>query len=124
MKFKGIIILLSILTISFSGKSQAELPITGTFKVQAINKNEVRNFDKIVITKDGYSLINGENTIGVFKVIAKNSEGYLVEQYFEENLKKDKPRFTVSLDITQNEVYHITVFRGNRTEKLQLIKIK
>jgi len=124
MKFKLIIILLALSTWSFNSKAQVKLPITGTFKVQAINKNEVRDFDKIVITDDGYTLFNGDKSLRTYKIIAKNSEGYLMEQYFQGNEKKDKPRFTVSLDKEENDICYITVFRGNRIEKLKLIKIK
>jgi len=124
MKFKGIIILLVFFTWSFNSSAQVKLPLTGTFKVQALNKNEVRDFDKIVITEDGYTLFNGEKSLRTYKVIAKNSEGYLVEQYFEGNEKKDKPKFTVLLDKKENDVFYITFFRGSRVEKMQLIKIK
>jgi hypothetical protein len=124
MKFKGIIILLVFFNWSFNSRAQVKLPLTGTFKVQALNKNEVRDFDKLVITDDGYTLLDGEKSLRTYKVIAKNSEGYLMEQYFEGNEKKDKPRFTVSLDKKENDVCYITVFRGSRVEKLKLIKIK
>lgn len=124
MKFKGIIILLVFFNWSFNSRAQVKLPLTGTFKVQALNKNEVRDFDKLVITEDGYTLFNGEKSLRTYKVIAKNSEGYLVEQYFEGNEKKDKPKFTVLLDKKENDVFYITFFRGSRVEKMQLIKIK
>lgn len=123
MKFKGIFILLIALTWSFSSSAQAKLPITGTFKVQEDGKT-LHDYDKIVITEKGYSLLKGEKTLSTYKVISKNSEGYLVEQFFEGNAKKDKPRFTVSLDKEEKSVYYITVFRGSRIEKLKLIKIK
>ena len=124
MKFKGIIILLVFFNWSFNSRAQVKLPLTGTFKVQALNKNEVRDFDKLVITEDGYTLFNSEKSLRTYKVIAKNSEGYLVEQYFEGNEKKDKPKFTVLLDKKENDVFYITFFRGSRVEKMQLIKIK
>ncbi len=123
MKFKGILFLLFLLTWSFNSNAQAKLPITGTFKVSADSKG-VREYDKIVITEKGYSLLKGEKTLSTYKVISKNSEGFLVEQFFEGNEKKDKPRFTVSLDKEENSVYYITVFRGSKVEKLKLIKVK
>ncbi len=124
MKFKKIILLFALITWSFNSIGQAKLPISGTFEVQAINKNEVRDFDKIAITNDGYTLLSGEKSIRTYKLISKNSEGYLMEQYFEGIEKKDKPRFTVSLDKEENDICYITVFRGSRVEKLKLIKIK
>lgn len=124
MKFKQIIILLALLTWSSNSLGQAKLPITGTFEVQVVNKNEVRDFDKIAITNDGYTLFKGEKSVRTYKLISKNSEGYLMEQYFEGIEKKDKPRFTVSLDKEENDICYITVFRGSRVEKLKLIKIK
>jgi len=123
MKLKGIIILFALITWSFNSAGQVKLPISGTFKVQALNKNEVRDFDKITITNYGYTLLSGEKSIRTYKVISKNSEGYLMEQYFDGDEKKDKPRFTVSLDKEENDICYITVFRGNRVEKLKLIKI-
>ncbi len=123
MKFKGIFIFLIALTWSFNSSAQAKLPITGTFKVSADSKG-VREYDKIVITEKGYSLLKDEKTLSTYKVISKNTEGYLVEQFFQGNEKKDKPRFTVSLDKEENSVYYITVFRGSKVEKLKLTKIK
>lgn len=124
MKFKEITILIVFFTWSFNSVAQVKLPLTGTFKVQALNKNEVRDFDKLVITDNGYTLFNGDKSLRTYKLIAKSSEGYLVEQYFEGNEKTDKPKFTFSLDKEENDVFYITIFRGSRVEKLQLIKIK
>ncbi len=124
MKFKGIIIFFVLLNWSFNSKAQTKLPITGSFKIEATNKNEVRDFDKIVINNQSYTLFNGEKSLRTYKVISKNFEGYLMEQYFEGNEKKDKPRFTVSLDKEENDVCYITVFRGSRIEKLKLIRLK
>jgi hypothetical protein len=124
MKFKVFIVLLVLLTWSLNSKAQVKLPITGKFQIEALDKNEKRDFDKIIITNNGYTLCKGEKSLRTYKLISKNTEGYLMEQVFEGTKKKDTPRFTVSLDKEENDVCYITVFRGSKVEKLKLTKIK
>lgn len=96
-------------------------PITGTFLVSS-NSVSSSDFDKVVVEKTSYSVYKGTTLLRTYKIVSKNSEGFLVEQYFAGNEKKDRPRFTVSLDKVDMNIYYITVFRGNRVEKIKLTK--
>lgn len=102
-------------------QENTSFPITGTFLVSK-EGTTVADFDKVIIEKSGYSVYKGNTLLRTYKIVSKNSEGFLVEQFFEGNEKKDRPRFTVRLDKVDQNNFFITVFKGNRVEKLNLIK--
>lgn len=102
-------------------QENATFPITGTFLVSK-EGTTVADFDKVIVEKTGYSLYKGNTLLRTYKIVSKNSEGFLVEQFFEGNEKKDRPRFTIRLEKVDKINYYITVFKGSRVEKLNLIK--
>lgn len=106
---------------SMHAQENVVFPITGTFLVSSTSVNP-SEFDKVVVEKTSYSIYKGTTLLRTYKIVSKNSEGFLVEQFFAGNEKKDKPRFTVSLDKVDKNNYYITVFRGNRVEKIKLTK--
>lgn len=125
---KGLFILLFLCSWSLNLKAQEKpsFPITGTFKLQVDDKNGARDYNKVIIEKDGYSVLKDKQVLRTYKIISKTDEGYRVEQYFTGpgSEKKDKPRFLVHLDKENTTDCFITVTYGNRTEKIHLIRIK
>lgn len=127
MKIKGLFILLLLCTwsLSVSAQDKASFPITGTFKLQP-EQGVKKDFNKVIITKDGYSVLKDEKVLRTYKVLYKDAEGYHVEQYFEGsgNEKRDKARFAVKLDKESNTDYYISVLYGGYTERIHLIRSK
>ena len=116
-----------MLLYSFSLNAQAqktEFPITGTFKLAEESKTPHTDFNKVIITKDDYSVLMNDDVLRTYRLIIKNSDNsYLVEEYFADPEKRDRVRFNLSLEKEQYNHYHIVVTLGNQVEKLHLIKL-
>ena len=115
---------LCVCSFNSSAQDAAEFPLTGTFRLQADPKKPA-DFNKVIIKKDGYSVLMDDKVIRTYRLLSKGSEGFRVEQVFTGpgSEKKDKPRFTVHLDKENTKDCFITVIYGNRTDKIHLVRI-
>jgi len=125
MKISKLFFLLFLCGISFhlTAQEQVSFPITGTYKV---NDDVKRDFNKVVINANGYSVLMNDKIIRTYTLLNKKQDGsYTVEEYFTGpgSEKKDRPRFSLRLDKKSNNECFISIIYGNRTEKIQLIKI-
>ncbi len=124
MKVKGLFILLILCSWSLNLNAQEKpvFPITGTFKLQT-EKGKERDFNKVIITKTGYSVLMNDRVVRSYKILSKSSEGFQVEQYFEGDQKRDKANFVVRLDKENADDCYISVMYGSYVEKIHLVKI-
>lgn len=122
MKIRAILIFLLFSGWSFglNAQQKTSFPITGTFKLQGAE----RDFNKVVIASDGYSVLMNDKVIRSYKIQSKTAEGYEVEQYFEGNQKRDRARFVVRLDKENADDCFISVIYGGYTEKIHLVRMK
>ena len=63
---------------SMHAQENVVFPITGTFLVSSTSAN-LSEFDKVVVEKTTYSVYKGSTLLRTYKIVSKNSEGFLVE---------------------------------------------
>lgn len=126
MKFNKWIALFLLAFLHFNSNAQTDktFPVSGVFQLQDETGSRPKDFNKVSIESNTFSLWKDNQRMRSYKIVAETKGGFKVEQFFLENETPaaEAEKFNIRInEITANECAVVIIYPQG-SEKIHLVR--